>query len=255
MKKILITLGGVVLILLVLGWATRGKIKEFFSVENRVKANLSLAIDHLNDGKPDAALRSLGGALRLNPNNAEAHFYVAKAYEMQNHPAEAYIKEYRKAIELKPDYAEARQGLGIALYQLKDYEGARREFEKMIEIEPLDVSAHNNLGLLYVDMKRYGDAEIYFKRAIELMPDYDFALNNLGKMYFDQGRWTESKVTLERSLSVNPKSAKVHSLLAQIAEKQKDKKKAMDLWQKAIALGLEGEGLREAQSRLDALKK
>jgi Tfp pilus assembly protein PilF len=255
MKKILITLGGVVLVLLVLGWVARGKISTFFSAENRAKDDLGIAIEHLNNGKPEAALRMLGGALKLKPDYAEAHYYVAKAFEMQGGPAEALIEEYKKAIELKPNYVEARQALGLVYFGKGDHEGARREFEKIIEIEPDNVVIYNNLGHLHETMKDYKKAEEYFRRAIDLMPDYDFALNNLGEMYFRQGRWSESKVVLERALSVNPKSGRVHYFLAQIAEKQKDKPKAIEHWQKAIELGLKGDELNEAQERLKTLKK
>lgn len=255
MKKILITLSGVVLILLVLGWAFRGKISNFFSPENFAKDNLGIAIEHLNNGKPDAALRSLGGALKLKPDYAEAHYYVAKALEMRGDSTEAVVGEYKKAIEMKPNYVEARQDLGLLCFEKGDYEEARREFEKIIEIEPNNVVIYNNLGQLHSTLKDYKKAEEYFRRAIDLALDYDFALNNLGKLYFDQGRWPESKVVLEQSLSVNPKSARVHYFLAQIAEKQKDKPKAIEHWQKAIELGLKGDELNETQERLKTLKK
>lgn len=62
-------------------------------------------------------------------------------------------------------------------------------------------------------------------------------------------------MVLEQSLSVNPKSGMVHYFLALIAEKQKEKPKATDHLKKAIELGLQGDELKEAQGRLDALKK
>lgn len=255
MKKILITLGSMALILIVLGWALRGKMSNFFSAETRAKHNLGVAIDHLNNGKPKAALRKLGAALSLNPNYAEAHYYAAKAFELQGEPVEEIIREYKKAIELKPEFVEARQDLGLTYFGMGDYEGTRREFEKIIEIDPNNVVIYSNLGELYATLKEYKKAEENFLRAIDLMPDYEFPLNNLGKMYFEQGRLGESKVVLERSLSANPKSGRVHYFLAQIAEKEKDKKGALTHFEKAIELGLQGEELKEAQKRLEALKK
>lgn len=255
MKKILITLGGMVLILMLLGWALRGKLSTLFSPENLAKHNLGVAIDHLNNGKPKAALRKLGAALSLNPDYAEAHYYAGKAFELQGEPVEVIIHEYKKAIELKPELVDARQDLGITYFWAGDFDGARREFEKIIEYEPNNFINYNNLGELYATLKEYKKAEENFLLAIDLMPDYEFSLNNLGRMYFDQGRLKDSKVILERSLSANPKSGKVHFFLAQISEKSNNSLKAMEHWEKAIELGLQGNDLIQAQARLEVLKK
>lgn len=255
MKNILITLGCLVLVLMVLGWAARGKISSFFSAENLAKDSLGIAIEHLNDGKPDAALRKLGGALKLKPDYAEAHYYAAKALEMRGDSTEAIIGEYKKAIELKQDYVEARQDLGLLYFGKGDYERARQEFEKIIKIEPTNVVIYNNLGQLHATLKEYKKAEEFFRRAIDLMPNYDFALNNLGNLYFNQGRWSEAREFFEKSLLVDPKSGRVHYFLAQIAEKQKDTAKAVVHWEKAIELGVKGDELKEAQERLKTLRK
>jgi Flp pilus assembly protein TadD len=48
---------------------------------------------------------------------------------------EEAIKEYREAIRLKPDYAEAHYGLGWALDQKGERKEARGYFERAVKLE------------------------------------------------------------------------------------------------------------------------
>ena len=43
---------------------------------------------------------------------------------------------FRKAIELKPNYALAHRDLGFAMLRLGDLAGARKEFQKYVDLEP-----------------------------------------------------------------------------------------------------------------------
>ena len=57
------------------------------------------------------------------------------------------IAEYRQAIRLKPDDAEAHNNLGTILCDRKhDYEGAIAEFREAIRLKPDDAEAHHDLG-------------------------------------------------------------------------------------------------------------
>jgi Flp pilus assembly protein TadD len=47
-------------------------------------------------------------ALRLNPNNASAHYCLAFALEHKHNPEEA-LQEYRKAYELNPQNRDYRK--------------------------------------------------------------------------------------------------------------------------------------------------
>ena len=52
-----------------------------------------------------------------------------------------------KALEIKPDYAEAHNNLGNALFNKGDKEAAIAQFRKALEIMPDDAKAHYNLGI------------------------------------------------------------------------------------------------------------
>ena len=56
------------------------------------------------------------------------------------------IAEYRKALQIQPDYAEAHNNLGIALYDKRQLDEAIAEYRKALQIQPDYAMAHNNLG-------------------------------------------------------------------------------------------------------------
>ena len=46
------------------------------------------------------------------------------------------LDAFRKAVEIKPDYARAHRLLAYALLRTGDLKGARQELERYLEIEP-----------------------------------------------------------------------------------------------------------------------
>ena len=68
----------------------------------------------MDQGKLDEAVAEYRAAIRLKPDYAEAHYNLGIALTDQGKLDEA-VAEYRAAIRLQPDYAEAHYNLGIAL--------------------------------------------------------------------------------------------------------------------------------------------
>ena len=56
------------------------------------------------------------------------------------------IAHYQKALEIKPDYAEAHNNLGAALAGRGQVDEAIAHYQKALEIKPDYAEAHNNLG-------------------------------------------------------------------------------------------------------------
>jgi tetratricopeptide (TPR) repeat protein len=73
-------------------------------------------------GKYDAAVAELDKAIQLKPNNAEAHAWLADVRERQHRPADA-IEQYRIAVAQQPDFRVARLELAKDLL----YAGRSRE--------------------------------------------------------------------------------------------------------------------------------
>ena len=62
------------------------------------------------------------------------------------------IKAFKKAIELKPDFFWAYDGLGEASYYLKQYDEALDGFKRAAAIAPNDVVSHMGIGTIYIEL-------------------------------------------------------------------------------------------------------
>ncbi len=108
---------------------------------------------------------------------------------------------YRKAIEIKPDFADAHSNLGILLKALGKLKDAELSTRKAIELNPYFTDAYLNLGTILRDLGKLQEAEKCLKKAIELSPDFAKAHSNLGNILKDLGKLEEliilSKSTLK----------------------------------------------------------
>ncbi len=86
----------------------------------------------------------------------------------------------RKAIELKPDMAEAHTNLGTILKGLGKLKEAEKSQRKAIEINPGFAMAHFNLGNILRDLGKSQEAEKSYRKEIELNPGFADAHFNLG---------------------------------------------------------------------------
>ncbi len=80
------------------------------------------------------------------------------------------IKDYDKAIELRPRHPNAYCNRGAAKYNLQDYEGALKDFNKALEIDPTYAEAYKNRGVLYYRAKNYAESVNDYTQAIKYNP-------------------------------------------------------------------------------------
>lgn len=81
------------------------------------------------------------------------------------------IRQFEKAVEIDPDYADAWNNLGSARLILSDGQGATAAFQEVVRIQPRHVAGHVNLTLTLYYQRNYDDALLY-ARATTLLDDY-----------------------------------------------------------------------------------
>ncbi len=95
----------------------------------------------------------------------------------------------RKAIELKPDFADANFNLGTTLIAIGKSKEAELFARKAIDIKPDCDKAHNNLGIILKDLDKPQEAEISFSKAIDINPSNANALINRWQLFFSQRKF------------------------------------------------------------------
>jgi len=109
---------------------------------------LRLGLAQFDAGGAEEARASLVEAVRLEPGKAEAHFYLAKAFDVLKRYGEM-VDAFREAAWLAPEWAEAHYNLGLSLLMLGDYEEAVEPLKRAVEIDPRCGGAHKGLGIVY----------------------------------------------------------------------------------------------------------
>jgi Flp pilus assembly protein TadD len=136
-----------------------------------------------NKGYYNKAIRDCTKAIELKPDFAEAYNNRGKAcYEIGD--LDQAIRDYNKAIVLKPDFALAYNNRGAAYGRMGDYDRAIRDSCKAIELKPYFAEAYSNRGNAYNGMGDFGQAIHDYTKAVELKPDYAAIYNNRAIAYF-----------------------------------------------------------------------
>jgi protein O-GlcNAc transferase len=92
---------------------------------------------------------------------------------------DAAITAFRRAIELRPDFAEAHNNLGMALSRTGDVAAAASCYLRTLLLAPNHAPAHNNLGCALILLGELSAAIHHYKRAITLDPARSSAYTNL----------------------------------------------------------------------------
>jgi tetratricopeptide (TPR) repeat protein len=112
-----------------------------------------------------------------NAAESEVHFLTGLAYtEMQQY--ERALEDYKRAIELNPEYAAAYSNRGLTYHELQQYEQALEDYKRAIELNPEEAAAYSNRGNTYYKLQQYEQALEDYGRAIELNPEYAAAYYN-----------------------------------------------------------------------------
>jgi len=187
-------------------WVFGGRALVFPESESTVRLAV---IEPQGQGNGTAAYQE---AIRLEPDDAEAHYNLGAAYGGLGRYQEA-ITAYQEAIRLKPDFAEAHSNLGLAYGNLGRYQEAIAAYQEAVRLKPDYALAHSNLGRAYSHLGRYEEAIPAYQEAIRLKPDLAEAHCGVGFGYANLGRYQEAIVAYQEAIRLKPDYALAHSNL------------------------------------------
>ncbi len=158
-----------------------------------------------------------GRAAAVTERNYLAHNHLGLAYAKRNQLDKA-IEEHRRAVSIKPNYAEAENNLGMELALKGSYAEAIEHYKKALRIEPR-AETYNNLGaaMMFMSMD-LEDAAKQFEKSLELEPSYSSAHVNLATVLVFLGQIDEAIWHCREVLKVNPNSKRARQGLQQALE-------------------------------------
>lgn len=154
-------------------------------------------------GNHEIAIQQYKAAIAIKPDYAEAYYSMGAAHGGLGRDSDA-LAAFKKAIAIKPDYADAYYNMGIAYRKLGRYTDAVAAFKKAIDIDPDFADAYYNMGVDYAKLGRHADALAAYKKTIDVEPDYADAYFAMGVTYGELGQYADAIDALNKAIDIKP---------------------------------------------------
>ena len=167
--------------------------------------NLGLTL--ASEGRLEEAAGQYRKALEIYPDFAGARTNLGAALLQEGRVGEA-IANFRAALALDPGSAETHNDLGMAFRVDGQLDKAVDQYRQVLGIKPDDLGANFNLGNALLQMGRVGESIGCYQRALEINPLYEGAHNNLGNALRRLGRNEEAIAQYRDALEIDPTDAR-----------------------------------------------
>lgn len=149
-----------------------------------------------------------------------------------------YAAEFKSILSREPANTFALRGMGLALLEQKDYEGASAYLHQAIDSNPHDAGSHRALSILLGALEAagrpstgpsssYSEAEI----CARLSPRFADAYRLMGFSLMRQGEFDQAEIMMRKAVSLSPRSEVYRLNLAGIELKKQEYAPALALLQ------------------------
>jgi Tfp pilus assembly protein PilF len=229
------------------------------SVEDARKAaaHVQVGSDHLANGRSALALREFLAAEQLDPKNAQVHYALADAYLARGKRTDSE-KHARRALELFPDYHDARLFLTALLLIEQRYADVVPECNRLIDDPTFEAPwrALTNRAWAEYKLGRAKDARDSLAQAREYRNNYWPATLALAIIEGDAGRRLEAIRLYKDIIAQAPGAsveAEVNYRIAEIYVSLGKRKEAMGHLTTSVARAPESLWAKKSQDYLKRL--
>ncbi len=203
-------------------------------------------------------LVALGGCANEENLRKSKGFYQEGVARLSSDQQQAYVS-FQKAVKLNPDNKEAHYGLGHIYSSQGRLKLAEESFREAIRIDGDYAEANTYLGQVLASQDRWKDAIAAYRQALSnpLYPTPDLARFQLGKALLHEGDLQGAMEVLEDAATVTPPNvppAMLQLELARVYHKLGFDARAREALSKVSTLDKGGEQAAAAQELLGKLK-
>ena len=187
-------------------------------------------------GDCETARKCYEKALEIDPKFDMAWYNLAWTWmdkSSRNYPKARECLQ--KALALNPDYKEACFAMGMSYGYEDNYPVAKTWLDKAIAIDDTFLSAHKWRGIVCGEMAQYEEAVESFGAAILLDPMNADLYVRRAKMYSALGKPDDALRDLNFAYELAPGARRTLLYLGDAYQKEKNDRKALEFYDKAIA--------------------
>jgi DNA-binding winged helix-turn-helix (wHTH) protein/TolB-like protein/tetratricopeptide (TPR) repeat protein len=193
----------------------------------------------------EKAIKHFEQAIALDPNYALAYSGLADCYAIRTGipPAIAIPKAMSaalRAVELDDGIAEGHVSLGTIkeLYEW-DRSGAEREYKRAIELNPNYALAHGLYSLYLTSMGRFDESAAEAKRAQEIDPLSPSMYIYAGWNFYNARQYDRSIEEAQKALGLDPNVSMAYNIIVRASAEKKMFEDAIAAGQRAKELSAE----------------
>lgn len=217
------------------GLAVGAQVKPLSDVPtSHVEQLLKKGAEYHRAGDLTAAAENYRRILDLRPDFPDALHLLGVIANQEGRYGEA-VQLFEKAIRGNPHYEVYYSNLGNALRSLGHTELALRCYEQAIRLKPDYVDAHANRGALLLEGKQYESALESFVKVVSLQPDVAKGHSNLGNTQEALERYGEAAESFKAVTRLLPNEAFGYMSCARVLLKLRRFEAVIDCYDKALA--------------------
>ena len=163
----------------------------------------SLAEAQIRSDRNYEALSSLNQAIKLRPNEQKIYLSQGSIYMSLNDPKKAKIS-IKKGLLINKNSERGYFQLGNAEIMLNNYKSALNAFKKSSEINANFWQSINNEGLVLYELNNFKDAISKFRSALKISNDAEPMLALAIVLYTSENKSIESLNLAKNALKSNP---------------------------------------------------
>jgi len=199
------------------------------------------AREHVEQGNQYFAQKQLSAAeneyrqaIRINPDSADAYYRLGLLQIEQQHPTAA-SQSLAHAVDLDPKNRDARLHLGDLLVSSTQYNEARQQAEAVLQQDGKNAGAHRLLGQVALHQMQYIPAESELKQAIDLDPHDPQTYEVLGLTQLLDAENGAAEKSFQTAIDIKPDDPQTYINLADFYKGQNVPDRAEQVLQQGIA--------------------
>jgi TolB-like protein/DNA-binding winged helix-turn-helix (wHTH) protein/Tfp pilus assembly protein PilF len=175
------------------------------------------SMPNLEISRADAMTRAKAAALKaiqLNNSLAEAHTSLAFVNMHYEWDWASSQKEFKRALDLNPNYATAHQWYAVWLMAQGQAAASLEEERRAQESDPLSTIIKTDTAQLLVYAGRFDQAAQQAQRALEIDPDFSLAHIYLGEAFIGKQDYPAAIAQFQKALAISKEDLGALSELA-----------------------------------------
>lgn len=161
------------------------------------------------NGETEDALSDFQRAIELQPDYLQARVNHAELLRRLGR-AQQSVEEQQKIVEIDPAFAQGHYNLAVTLFELQRYEEALMAIDRAIAIEQTDADYFVVRGSILEPLQRKAEALAEFTRALSIDKKHARAYFMRGNMHLDLGRLQTAVADYTRALEISPGNAEIY---------------------------------------------